>query len=101
MKSTKSWCFFPQAGDRLMVQPKNEHRLVTLTINSLGATGDEMIPLDATWRRALEGHGKYRTQAVPEKVPLFEFLERAQVSRTLAVSCSESAGPCMSESWRV
>ncbi|GAQ86515.1 hypothetical protein KFL_002940010 [Klebsormidium nitens] len=67
-----------RAGDRLMVLPKNEHRIVTLTINSLGASAEDMVPLDATWRRALAGFGKYRSREVLEKVPLYEFLERAQ-----------------------
>jgi hypothetical protein len=74
-----------QAGDRLMVLPKNDRRLVTLTINSLLATGDEMIPLDATWRKAFAGQSKYRNKSVPERLPLWEVLERAQVSRALVL----------------
>jgi hypothetical protein len=64
-----------------MVLPKNDRRLVTLTINSLLAMGDEIIPLDATWRKAFAEQSKYRNKSVPDRLPLWEVLERAQVSR--------------------
>jgi hypothetical protein len=76
-----------------MVLPKNDRRLVTLTINSLLATGDEMIPLDATWRKAFAGQSKYRNKSVPERLPLWEVLERAQVSQKWVKTFEREALP--------
>lgn len=62
----------------------NVHRLVKLTLDSLGCEGDsdELVPLDDsdTWRKALAKQNQYRGKKVPVKVPVrAKFLECAKV----------------------
>lgn len=62
-----------------MVVPRNNRRLVTKTLNSLNATGSELIKLNSTWQAALSAHGNYRDSEVPEAIPLRDFLSFAEV----------------------
>lgn len=73
-----------QPGDRCAILPENNPTLIHQTLLALRATGDEPIPLNAAWRKAVQLRDGYQDAVVLSLRTLLTFGRIRPVARNIA-----------------